>query len=182
MGFVFEKMSAKYIGLAWKFHVSPTSCDNPEHYENFLRLIAISDHAAGRGVTHILVDTCDEENDINENSKIAGFITLRATSLVDTCDGASYVKPALEIAELAIDKEYERNGIGSKLVDTAILVATTLNDEFIGVQNVVLCADPKAVGFYENPKVGFGRLTDYYVLREGWNRNCTPMYIKLYQD
>lgn len=180
MGFVFKKMSEKYAGLAWKFHVSPDSCDNHEHYETFLRLNALSEQASGRGVTHILIETDEGNETVSDTSRIAGFITLRATSLAYTCDGKSYVKPSLEIAELAVDMDYERRGIGSKLVDVAIYIASQLNEQFIGIQNVVLCADPKAVGFYENPKVGFGKLEDFYdVLRDGWNDNCTPMYINL---
>lgn len=179
MGFVLKKMIAEYAGLACKFHVSPDSCDNPEHYENYLKFCAISEHAAGRGVTHVLIDTKNDTGVITQDSNIAGFITLRTTSLVESCDGKSYVKPALEIAELAIDESYEGNGHGSRLVDTAIAIAIKLNEEFVGVQNVVLCADPRAVAFYEKPQVGFGKLEEYYVLRDGWNDNCTPMYIKL---
>lgn len=173
-----DTLSKEHIGLAWKFHVSPDSCDNPEHYENFLRLSALSEQAAGRGVTHVLVSANDQD-EIYEGSEIIGFVTVRATSLVDSVDGVSYVMPSLEIAELAVNKNYEGRGFGKSLVDLAIYIANHLNSNFIGVQNVVLCADPKAVGFYENEKVGFGKLNDYYVLRDGWNNDCIPMYIKL---
>ena len=178
MNLVLRKMSPEYAGLAWKFHVSPDSCDNPEHYENFLRLNAISEQSSGRGVTHILVFT-DKDGKICNDSEIVGFVTVRATSLVDSVDGVSYVKPSLEIAELAVGQKYERCGYGKLLVDIAIYIANHLNENFLGIQNVVLCADPRAVGFYENKKVGFGKLTDHYVLRDGWNNNCIPMYIKL---
>ena len=180
MGIVLREMASEYIGLAWKFRVSPTSCDNPSHYENFLRLNAISEQSSGRGVTHVLVATNTENNIITKESEIIGFVTLRATSLVDSSDGVLYVKPSLEIAELAVDQKFERRGYGKVLVDVAIYIANHLNDHFIGIENVVLCADPKAVGFYENPKIGFGKLEDYYkILHDGWNNHCVPMYIKI---
>ena len=180
MGQVFKTMHRDYAGLAWNFHVSPDSCDNPQHYEYYLRFNAISEQANGRGVTHLLIDTGTDNSTILPTSRIAGFITLRATSLIETCDGKSYVKPSLEIAELAVDKDYERQGYGVQLVNIAILMAELLNTDSLGIQNVVLCADPKAVGFYENKKVGFGKVEDYYDMpRDGWNDNCIPMYIKL---
>ena len=179
MGLVLKKMSKEYAGLAWKFCVSSDSCENHGHYEQFIRLNAISEQASGRGVTHVLVDTKNDTNEISNDSHIVGFITLRATSLVDERNGNRYVKPALEIAELAVDQKYERNGFGSQLVDAAIYIATKLNDQFVGIQNIVLCADPSAVGFYEKPAIGFGKLKDYYALHDDWNDNCIPMYIKL---
>lgn len=179
MKILLQKLSKDNIGLAWSFHVSPDSCDNPEHYEQYLTLCALSEQEAGRGVTHVLL-TLDDSGNITKESEILGFVTLRATSLVDSCDGKLYVMPSLEIAELAIDCKHERKGFGKTLVEAAIYIATELNNQYIGIQYVVLCADPKAVGFYENPKVGFGRLGDYYkILHDGWNDNCIPMYIKL---
>lgn len=167
-------MGNEFAELAWRFHVNPASCENPWHYESFLRLNAIEEHLSGRGVTHICVDP-DKQN-------IAGFITLRATSIVNSCDGVMYVQPALEIAELAVSKDYERQGVGTQLVDISIWVANKLNDSFIGIQSIVLCADKCAIGFYENPKIGFGKLEDHYdVLHDGWNNNCIPMYMNLHK-
>lgn len=173
MPYSFERMSTEYAGLAWKFHVSPDSCENPGHYEEYLRLCAIGDYRTGMGVTHLIID----KDETGAEIAIAGFITLRATSLVSTSEtGVKIVHPALEIAELAVDKEYERKGVGSKLVDTAIFIADRLRNSFLGIKYVVLCADPKAIGFYE--KMNFGKIGDLYeALREGWNDHCEPMYI-----
>lgn len=168
-------MGKEYAGLAWKFYVSPDSCDNPDHYEQYLRLNAISDHKIGMGITHLLLD-CNEEGKV---VAIAGFVTLRATSLVSTDEtGVKIVHPSVEISELAVSKEYERRGIGTGLINLAISVADDLRSNLIGIKYVVLCADPKSVGFYE--KMDFGKIGDLYeTLREGWNNNCEPMYITL---
>lgn len=175
MSYSLALMSTKYAGLAWEFRVSPTSCDNPMHYENYLRLCAIGDHKKGMGVTHLIIDY-DEKGSAKA---IAGFVTLRATSLVSTGeDGVKIVHPSLEIAELAVNEAYERQGIGTMLVDTAIYIADELRADSIGIKYVILCADPKAIGFYE--KKDFGKIDDLYeTLREGWNNDCEPMYITL---
>ena len=78
MPFSHNLMGKEYFGLALKFNVSPDSCDNPSHYENYLRFCAISDYQSGRGVTHLILDT----NEKGDTIAIAGFVTLRATSLI----------------------------------------------------------------------------------------------------
>ena len=167
-----EVLSKTNIGLAWNFHVSPKSCDNPEHYERFLRLSAISEYQSGRGITRVMID------DDGDESRIVGFMTLRATSLIDYTGDNLYVAPSIEIAELAIDEQYERQGYGRKLVDTSILIASLVNKMFIGAKYLMLCSDPCSVDFYI--KCGFGLLQDYYnVLHDGWNDNCTPMFMRI---
>ena len=159
------------VGLAWSFCVSPESCDNPSYYEEYIRLNAIADSASGRAVTHIFVD--------NLNDRIAGYISLRATSLVSECEDGKYLcHPAIEIAELAVDKDYERNGIGSSMVDFTILLADRLRVE-VGIRSIVVVSDPKSVPFYV--KQGFTELsTVYEALYDGWNNNCIPMCVDIY--
>ena len=171
MSITLATMSSEYVGLAWKFHVSPVSCDNHEYYEQYLRLCALADRKSGTALTHILVD--------DGAQRIVGYISLRATSLVG--DGAAdkkTVHPALEIAELAVDEDYERNGYGSDLVNIALDYALEMRSKYMGIKYVMLCADPKAVGFYE--KLYFGKVGDLYeALHDGWNDHCEPMYIQL---
>ena len=175
MPYSFALMGKEYAGLAWKFCVSPDSCDNPDHYERYLRLNAIVDYKIGMGITHLILD-CDEDGNA---VAIAGFVTLRATSLVNTDEnGVKIVHPSVEISELAVTKDYERRGIGTGLIDLAISIADDLRSKLIGIKYIVLCADPKSVGFYE--KKDFGKIGELYeTLREGWNNNCEPMYIIL---
>lgn len=166
-------MNSECIGLAWKFRVSPDSCENPTHYEQYIQLVAVMDGNMGMGTTHLLVD-----DDTNE---LMGYITLRATSLVSENErGNKIVHPALEIAELAVAEKYERIGVGTSLVRFAILTADDLRERLLGIRYVVLCADPKAVGFYE--KLKFAKVRDIYdVLRDGSNDNCEAMFIELPQ-
>lgn len=168
-----ELLNKENVGLAWQFRVSPDSCDNPGYYENFLRLSAMTDAKAGQSVTHVLLDS--------DSNRIAGYVSLRATSLVSTDeDGVFLVHPAIEIAELAVDADYEGKDVGSDLVGFVILFANELRAS-IGIRSVLVCADPKAVGFYE--KQHFEPLSSLYkTLNDGWNNNCIPMYLEFPED
>lgn len=163
--------NTKMIGLAWSFQVSPNSCTNPAYYEEYIKFNAIGDYQKGVGVTHTLVDI--------ENERIAGFVTLRATSLVSIGrDNVKMVEPSLEIAELAVDKDYERRGVGTALIEISIGIADELRKMHIGIRHIVVCADESAVGFYK--KQGFGELSTLYeVLHDGWNDDCDALYITL---
>lgn len=158
-------------GLAWEFHVSPSSCDNPEHYEQYIRFMAATDKKDGMGVTHILVD--------EDAKRIAGFAALRISSMFYTGEDGSIIgNQALEIAELAVDKDYERQGCGRVLIDLALYLGSVIRAEIAGVKYLLACADPAAVGFYE--KNGFQKANDIYEApRDGSNNNCIPMYLKL---
>lgn len=109
---------------------------------------------------------------------ISGFITLRASTLMKEHDGIIYGEPALEISELAVAADRAGAGIGRILVDFAIAKADMLNCEHLGIRYIVVCSDPQSVGFYEKCKFkklfGAGRIP-----REGWNNDCTPMYLQL---
>ena len=173
MNLSFSLFDKEFSGLAWQFHVSPSSCENPQHYENYLRFDALADKQSGMGVTHVLADS--------DANRIVGFITLRVSALFYTTDeGGKRGSPALEIAELAVDADYEKQRIGSLLTDFATYMTDELRGKFVGVKYLLACADPAAVGFYE--KKGFCPVSSLYeVLRDGYNDNCVPMYVQ-FQD
>jgi len=156
------------------FQVNPDSCDNPEHYENYLRFIALTDKRIGRGITHVLID--DETRDGSET--IIGFVALRTSSLISKNDDEITGRAAIEITEIAISKYYERKGFGISLLKLAISLADDMRNNYVGIEYIVACADSASVSFYERNK--FTCISDYYeVPREGWNKNCIPMILKL---
>lgn len=166
-----EKFNKDLAGLAWAFQVNPDSCGNPLHYENYIRLIALSDKAAGNGLTYVVLDEDDS------NKKICGFITLRTSSVIKQYEDRTEGEAALEITELAVDRNYERQGIGKLLLSLAVNIASEINAQFASVKCISLCADPYAVPFYE--RFGFSKLEDYGdVPREGWNTDCIPMVLR----
>lgn len=167
-------MNEQYVNIARNFKVNPKHCDNPAHYEEYIMQDCFADHMQGMGVTHIFVDNN------NETSKavIAGYITLRASSLTMDLEDYKVGYPALEISELAVDCNFEGNGLGTDMVKAAIAEAISLNDTKLGVRFIVLCADPSAVGFYS--KLGFSKIPSYQEIpREHRNKDCVPMMMKL---
>lgn len=165
-----ELLSLENVGLAWRFHVSPDSCGNPSHYNDFIRLCALSEKTEGRSVTHILID--EEEN------RIAGYVALRVTSLISYDENNIPVaNPALEISELAVDSDYERKHIGSKLIDAAIFYADDIRKKIAGIMYITVCADPAAVDFIKNGISQSER--KFQIPRDGWNNECNPMYWRL---
>ena len=169
MNLIISKMNKEDVGLAWDFCVSPQSCGNPEHYEEYLRLVAIGDNEQGKSTTHLLK---------NDNGEILGFLTLKAACVIFQTGDYLEGYAAMEISELAIHSDHEGRGCGSELILWAINKAVELNRQYLGIGYLTLCADPRATGFYE--KLGFSKVTDSYELpRDGWNQNCVAMMMKL---
>jgi len=169
-----ELMTAQHAGIARSFKVNPEHCDNPEHYETYITQDCFADYIQGMGVTHAFVS----ENEETGDKVIAGYITLRASSLTMDMDDYKAGYPALEISELAVDSNFEGSGLGTDMVKTAIAEAMDLNDTIIGFRYVVLCADSAAVGFYS--KLGFTKIPSYQEIpREHRNKNCVPMMLKI---
>lgn len=171
MNLQYALMGQEYAGLAWQFHVSPSSCDNPSHYEEYVRFCAVTDRNDGRTVTHLLLD--------GDANRIAGYIALRTGSMLTVGEDGKFVGiPALEIAEIAVDQDYERNNVGTLLVNIALDAAGYLRNTLAGVMYIVACADPASVDFYR--KQGFDAAKDNYTVpSDGWNNNCSPFYLRL---
>lgn len=170
----FRHMDSTDSGLAGKFKVNPESCDYPNHYEDYIKLNAVSDQISGLGATHLLV----HKNDETKEERIIGFVTLRASSLIKSYENFEEGHAALEICQLAVDQDYERQGNGSLLVKYAMVTASELKNE-TGIEYIVLCSDRSAVKFYHD-EFEFGNFdNDYKMGRDGWNNDCQAMYIKL---
>lgn len=168
-----ELFTKEHAGLAHGFWVNPNSCGNNKHYEEYIRYMAIPDKNKNIATTHAYIRT-----DENGNEKLLGYITLRATSYIQMIDGVTHGHPAMEIFELAVAQEAERQSIGSDLVKFAFSVAVALNDNLLGVQYITLCADKQAVPFYK--KFHFEPISDRgEVPRENWNVDCEPMFLRL---
>jgi ribosomal protein S18 acetylase RimI-like enzyme len=170
----FTKLNKEHSGLAFNFQVNPESCDNPGHYENYLRFIAQTDRRIGKGVTHLLI-----HNDVDSGvGAIVGFVTLRTSSLISENENEVSGRAAIEIAEIAVDKSYERQGFGRALLDFVFLLVDEMRLSTVAIEYIVACADTASVAFYE--KNDFVRISEHYEIpREGWNINCIPVALKL---
>ena len=113
-----------------------------------------------------------------DNKHILGYITLRANSFIHKYERGLEGEPSMEILELAVSKEYERQGIGTALFQFAVTLAADVTNNYMGVRYLLVCADPPAVGFYS--KMGLSKVEEYgQIPRDGWNDNCVPMFVKL---
>lgn len=156
-----------YAVAAFSFSVNPDSCMNPDYFQSFIRFSAITDHISGRGVTHALLN--------DDESSLLGFVTLKNTALLT---GRTLGEPALEIVNLAVAHDHERQGVGSALVNFAISTAAQISESLSGVRFLVLGSDPRAVDFYTH--LGFHPLDEYWTLpRELTNKTCVPMFMQL---
>lgn len=171
-----ELLSQENVGLAWQFNVNPESCAHPEFYRNHLIFNALYEKQNGYTTTHLLIDKVE--------NRIMGFVSLRTSSVLTRHEsGKTLGDPAIEISVLAVDQDYERRGVGRSLILHAISEAMILHENHLGVRNVILAADAKAVKFYE--KMGFSQLDqtwDSDIPRETWNLTCRQMCMRLIFD
>lgn len=175
MSFYKTKINPENAALAWSFYVDEEKCKNPQHYNDYLRFQALTDQNEGLGVTYLYI----EHNEITNKECIMGYISLRTSSFIkDMGESKKFGYPALEIAELAVDKNYTKRHVGTDMVIDAINIANEMN-EVASIKYVVLCADPTAEQFYA--KLEFKKMRNVLeeVPREYDNIDCVPMYLKL---
>lgn len=175
MSFFKTKVDSENVKMAWNFYVNEEKCKNPNHYNDYIRYQALTDQNNGLGVTYLYID----HNDETKEECIMGYISLRASSFIkDMGESKKFGYPALEIAELAVDKNYTNRSIGTDMVLDSINIANEMN-EIASIKYVVLCADPTAEQFYI--KLNFTKMCNSLeeVPREHGNIDCIPMYLKL---
>lgn len=168
----FDRVNSGNVGLAASFSVNPSSCENSTFYKQYLQFSSLMDQRSGRNTTHLFID--------NTANRIMGFVSLRASSIISQGEGNVMLgEPALEISMLAVDKDYERRGVGSSLIDFALSEAAELHNSHIGVRYIILAADPMAVNFYK--KMGFVPMEDRWshMPKENWSAHCAPMVLEL---
>lgn len=167
----FTVVNPENIGLAEKFSVNPDSCDNPDFYSSYLRYTAISDLHSGKTTTHLFID--------EDAQRVMGYVALRASAIISNSEDHIIGTPALEVFVLAVDKEYERRGVGSALIDYVLTLANELHENVAGLQYIILAADKKAINFYI--KVHFSPIENSWdkIPKENWSASCEPMIFKL---
>jgi GNAT superfamily N-acetyltransferase len=129
-----------------------------------------------------------------ESEIVAGFITLSNAQIIaenlpdDIRSGLpKYPVPALRIAKLAVDRNFQKKGIGAWLLRSAFEKALAISEQ-VGIFSILVDAiDEKAQGFYL--KYGFIPFTEYpltlflplSVIREArknYPEGRTPEYIQ----
>ena len=100
---------------------------------------------------------------VKYEGEIAGFFTLIADNItLKSLPGAAYSGyhydklPAVKIARLATDEQYERRGIGQTMLMVIFSIIHHVS-QYIGCRVVTVDAKSDAVGFYK--KFGFREVT-----------------------
>ncbi len=163
------QIEGSHSSKCWAFNVNPHKCHNPNYFENYLKFNALNDVTDGMGTTYLFL----------KDDNLRGYVTLRASSLIKKIEGVNYGYPAIEISVLAVDKQHEGNGVGTDMLDFVFVITQEIKAS-IGIQYVLLCAEPMAVEFYKKSKFNFQELRDIEdIPREYENVNSIAMYVKL---
>lgn len=170
MSKVIETFNKSHIPYINSFVTYDENNEEIPYFQDYLKYSALMDIKQGNGTTQVFFD--------DEKKKIMGFYTLKCNSLIVQSDNAK-IKigyPALEIYELAIDKDYQKHGVGTLLIKDIIAKAYNLQQTILGIRYIVVCAKSCAVGFYE--KNGFQKINDI-VPRTEDNKDCIPMSLHI---
>ena len=84
-------------------------------------------------------------------------------------------EPAVEIYELAVHKDYQKQGIGTDIIKTIFAQVYELSEKYLGIKHIVVCAKPTAINFYK--KFNFKEI-DKLVPRTYDNKNCVAMSVR----
>ncbi|MCQ2792788.1 MAG: GNAT family N-acetyltransferase [Bacilli bacterium] len=141
-----------------KFSLKAFDCGNRD-LNIFLYNFAYANDRNGIGKTYVLV---------NKNT-ICGFFTLASSQIKRaTLIGESDTKlprypiPAIRLARLAVDKRWQKRGLGAYLLKEALIKIINASN-VVGIYLIVVEPKSDAIGFYE--KYGFKHLDDktYYL-------------------
>ena len=149
-----------------------------EDMENFLKNEAYKYNEDGEGNTYIL---------INESNNIVAYYTLKANSLQIVDSESRYMKyrvfPAVEIARLAVDMNYEAQGIGSSLLAHIIKEVNEVK-KIMGIKYIFLFSVPSALRFYKTKNKAKVQFKEFpkgvEFLKDSLSQDdCTPLYITI---
>ncbi|HGD0580601.1 GNAT family N-acetyltransferase (plasmid) [Clostridium perfringens] len=147
-----------------------------ESIENFLKNDAHNYDCSGEGNTYILIDEKD--------NKIVAYYTLKCNGIQVKDDNLHKVLPALEIARLGVDINYEKLGLGSKMLAMAVKVAIHLKEEHVGVKYIHLFSVPDSVDFYMKKNKAGLKFHEYpkgysFLKEENSQEGCKALYVTL---
>ena len=145
---------------------------NTNQAEKYLILHSLEDQKNGNAQTYLLI----QEND-NGEQELLGFYSLRASLILEDDNFTKLGEPAIEIYELAVKKDLQKHGIGSKLIKDAIARIYKVS-KIIGVKHILVCAKNNAENFYK--RYYFMKIPVHKEMpRSQDNIPCVPMFLSL---
>jgi GNAT superfamily N-acetyltransferase len=143
-----------------------------EGLDNFLKEQAIDDQKEHKSTTTLVIRR------YRDKITLIGFYTLKNTSLLFKPDNKLRGYPAIEIVYFAVDKRFQRKGLGSKILKTIIFRAIELSKNFSAVAALVLSSENDVVDFYKK-----NRFKDFSVffdlLYDDCREETTSLFLNL---
>lgn len=159
----------KIMPLTSEYDFESFYCGNDD-IDEFLKNYALAEQDDKLSRTYLVI----------LNNDVIGFFSLAASSIevlaIETTDSieqfSESVYPAIDIPKLAIDKKFQRKGIGEYTLKAAIGKILSISED-IGCRYITLDSVKDKVGFYK--KYGF-KIVDIYK-----NDEYTKMYLNIAQ-
>ncbi len=144
------------IVLLTKRHELASFSSKNDDLNDFLKKDALRDQESMVNKTYLC---CWRKSIVGYFSIVADTIEVQAIHETDGINGYPYHKyPSIKIARLAVDKKFERKGVGRLLVLAAIGLAMSVS-EIIGCRYLTVDSKLDSISFYE--KLGF-RIVEKY--------------------
>ncbi len=118
-------------------------CCGKEGLDNYLKEQALKDQEDHKATTTLIIKT------YKGITSLIGFYTLKNTCILFRSANTVRGYPAIEIVFLAIDKKYQRKGLGSKVLKKIIYKSIEISRSFSAITVLILSSEQDAVGFYK---------------------------------
>lgn len=169
-----ESLTYEHQPLISDFFVVESDNRN-DYFKNYLMYNGMLDNEQGIAKTKVYI-----EEDDDGQKKIVGFYAIRASSLIiDTLGVEKKGEPALEVFELAVHKDYQGQGIGKEMLMDIFATAHHLNETYLGIKHLVVCAKASAKKYYEREPFNFREMPNYKIPRNDSNEDCIGMSVRL---
>jgi len=143
-----------------------------EGLNNYLKEKALEDYRRNEATTTLVVKK------YRNQLCLLGYYTLKNTSLLFRPDQTLRGYPAIEIMYLAVQKEHQRKGIGSRILRGIIYRAYQLSRNFSAVTVLILSSKNCAAEFYK--KNEFRELGEYLdMLYDPCRAETTALFLNL---
>jgi hypothetical protein len=182
--FKISLLSEQYLNLIEKFSSGHNEIDR------YVKEDALTDQFSGKGVTYLVLTEVED--------RLVAYYTLAATTLIYSINReynneSKQIKiggfPAIEIKMFAVCKAYQDYVYYSEdfkgEIFSDIILGGVIGDiyryscEILGIQMIVLHSTDNAVKFYQ--RNNFKDLGEYMSLYSDYTKDCTPMYLRLFE-
>ncbi|HCL4455022.1 TPA: GNAT family N-acetyltransferase [Clostridium botulinum] len=149
-------------------------CGLEEEMTVFLKNEALNYDENGEGNTFLIL-----YNNCKNQRTIIAYFTLKANIVKikdEKYEGQIRIVPSLEIARLAIDKDYQNKGYGKKIMKYIITLANEIKEK-IAIKYIIVFSVESALKFYKE-KFNFQEFeVNKDTFSDSDNEGCKPLYI-----